>query len=144
MGVKDANPRIVKDDHIVSDMDVAIPVRDGTILRGNIYRPRHLEGTKLPVIFNYSVYSKDGATDIAVFPPSAGFDKARITKDYEFEAADPGWWCPRGYIVASIDARGCFQSDGDKSYYSRDVGIDGKYLSSYLLTLSLGEDSILS
>ncbi|KAK7447235.1 hypothetical protein CaCOL14_011635 [Colletotrichum acutatum] len=132
MGVKDANPRIVKDNHIVSDMDVAIPVRDDTILRGNIYRPRHLEGTKLPVIFNYSVYSKDGATDIAVFPPSAGFDKARITKDYEFEAADPGWWCPRGYIVASIDARGCFQSDGDKSYYSRDVGIDGYDLVEWL------------
>ncbi|KAK1476750.1 CocE/NonD family Hydrolase [Colletotrichum tamarilloi] len=126
MGVKDAKPRTVTDGHIVSDMDVAIPVRDGTILRGNIYRPRHLEGTKLPVIFNYSVYSKDGATDIAVFPPSAGFDKARITKDYEFEAADPGWWCRHGYIVASIDARGCFQSDGDKSYYSRDVGIDAE------------------
>ncbi|KAJ0312252.1 hypothetical protein COL516b_001326 [Colletotrichum fioriniae] len=106
LGVKGANPRTLKDDNIVSDMDVAISIRDGTVLRGNIYRPRHLEGTKLPVIFNYSVYSKDGATDIAVFPPSAGFDKARITKDYEFEAADPGWWCPRGYIVASIDARG--------------------------------------
>ncbi|OHE98155.1 CocE/NonD family Hydrolase [Colletotrichum orchidophilum] len=125
LGVNDANPRTLTDGILISDMDVAIPIRDGTILRGNIYRPRLTEGQKLPVIFNYSVYSKDGATDTAVFPPSAGLDKARITKEYQFEAADPGWWCPRGYIVASIDARGSFQSDGDKSYYSRDVGIDG-------------------
>lgn len=27
--------------------------------------------------------------------------------------------------MASVDCRGSFQSDGDKSFYSRDVGIDG-------------------
>ncbi|KAH7325698.1 Alpha/Beta hydrolase protein [Stachybotrys elegans] len=105
--------------------DVAIPARDGTILRGNIYRPRNRLDERLPVIVNYSVYGKDGGTDVAVFPSSCGLDPARITREYIFEAADPLWWGERGYIVASVDARGSYQSDGDKSYYSRDVGLDG-------------------
>lgn len=106
--------------------DIAIPVRDGTILRANVYRHKDHLDDKLPVILNYSVYGKDGGTDIAVFPPSAGLDGARITEQYLFEAADPLWWCSAGYIVASVDARGSYMSDGDKSYYSRDVGLDGQ------------------
>jgi predicted acyl esterase len=125
MGVHDANPRKISKDCLIGDLDIPIPVRDGTILRGNVYRPDVDPGAKLPTIFNYSVYSKDGAVDICVFPPSAGLDPARVTAGYLFEAADPGWWCAQGYAVASVDSRGSFQSDGDKSYYSRDVGIDG-------------------
>ncbi|TID03848.1 Cocaine esterase [Colletotrichum higginsianum] len=125
LGVREANPRTVIEGDLISDLDIAVPVRDGTILRGNVHRPLGQEGQKLPVLFNYTVYGKDGATDISIFPASTGLEKDRITEHYIFEAADPGWWCPRGYAVAYVDARGSCQSDGDKSYYSRDVGLDG-------------------
>jgi predicted acyl esterase len=131
-GLGKVNPRTIEDDLLVKHLDVAIPVRDGTILRGNIVLPKARAGEKLPVIFNYSLYGKDGGTDIAIFPAAAGLEASRLTKDYLFEAADAGWWCPRGYIVATIDARGSYQSDGDKSYYSRDVGLDGRFTHSSL------------
>ncbi|KZL85929.1 family hydrolase [Colletotrichum incanum] len=123
--------KVVEGD-LISDLDIPVAVRDGTLLRANVHRPLGQEGHKLPVLFNYSVYGKDGETDISIFPAAAGLDTARLTEHYVFEAADPGWWCSRGYIVAYVDARGSFQSDGDKSYYSRDVGLDGYDLVEWL------------
>ncbi|KAJ4246884.1 hypothetical protein NW762_013436 [Fusarium torreyae] len=131
-GSKDPVFRETVDGDLAITFDVPIPVRDGTILRGNIYRPRDRLNEKLPVIFNYTVYGKDGGVDIALFPPGAGVDPGRMTKNYLFEAADPLWWCNQGYIVASIDARGSYMSDGDKSYYSRVVGLDGYDLVEWL------------
>lgn len=128
LGTRDPNPRTIVEDGIIQDLDVAISVRDGTVLRGNIYRPENHRDKLLPVVLNYSVYGKDGAVDICVFPPASGLDASRISKFYIFEAADPGWWCQQGYAVASVDARGSHQSEGDKGYYSRDVGLDGKRL----------------
>ncbi|GKT69129.1 CocE/NonD family hydrolase [Colletotrichum tofieldiae] len=125
LGVREANQRTIVEGDLISDLDIPVPVRDGTLLRANVHRPLDQEGHKLPVLFNYSVYGKDGATDISIFPAAAGLDTARLTEHYVFEAADPGWWCHRGYIVVYVDARGSCQSDGDKSYYSRDVGLDG-------------------
>ncbi|KAL2783263.1 Alpha/Beta hydrolase protein [Aspergillus keveii] len=134
VGTQAAKPRRLVADGLVQDLDIAIPVCDGTILRGNIFRAEKLQNDKLPVILNYSVYGKDGAIDICVFPPSAGLDPTRISKYYLFEAADPGWWCERGYAVVSVDVRGSQQSDGDKGYYSKDVGLDGYDVIEWLAT----------
>jgi predicted acyl esterase len=60
-----------------------------------------------------------------MFPTTSGLDRARISKYYVFEGCDALWWTQRGYIVAYVDVRGSFQSDGNKHYYSRDVGLDG-------------------
>lgn len=128
---------------IVADLDIEIPLRDGITLRGNIHRPSPNLGfgSKFPVVLNYSLYGKDGGTDISIFPLGAGLDRARISSQYVFEAADPAWWCRHGYIVASVDARGSYMSEGDKAYYSRDVGLDGKSLS-YNLALKSGAELI--
>jgi predicted acyl esterase len=125
MGTREPSRRTIIEDGLVQDLDVSIPTRDGTILRGNIYRPESRQNQQLPVILNYSVYGKDGAVDICVFPLSAGLDSSRISKYYLFEAADAGWWCKEGYAVASVDARGSHQSEGNKGYYSKEVGLDG-------------------
>lgn len=125
MGVRPPQPRTKHQGPVTTEFDVPIPLRDGVVVRGNIHRPTARLDDRLPVIFNYSLYGKDGGVDISFFPPSSGLDKARVTDEYLFEAADPGWWCLQGFVVVAIDARGSFQSDGDKSYYSRDVGIDG-------------------
>lgn len=106
--------------------DVVIPTRDGIKLRGNIFRPDTQTDEKLPVLLNYSVYGKDGVLEACMFPKSSGLDNSHYTPHYAFEACDAPWWTQRGYIVAHVDARGFFQSEGDKSYYSRDVGLDGR------------------
>ncbi|CAJ2509293.1 Uu.00g143190.m01.CDS01 [Anthostomella pinea] len=123
-GLQDPSPRTVREYGMIKHLDVPIPLRDGVIVRGNIVRPENKIDARLPVILNYSVYGKDGGTDLSIFPASSGLDASRLSREYLFEAADPGWWCPRSYIVATVDARGSYQSDGDKGYYSRDVGLD--------------------
>ncbi|EWY81861.1 hypothetical protein FOYG_16070 [Fusarium oxysporum NRRL 32931] len=119
------NRRTVREDGLILDLDISIPLRDGTVVYGNLFRSQELENSKIPVIVNYTVYGKDGATDVCFFPPSCGLDRSRFSKRYGFEGADPQWWCPRGYAVVWVDTRGSFYSEGDKSYYSRDVGLDG-------------------
>lgn len=108
--------------------DVIIPMRDGVKLRGNIFRPESQASAKLPVLLNYSVYGKDGALEACMFPKGSRLDPSRHTPYYSFEACDAPWWTEQGYVVAFVDARGSFKSDGDKSYYSRDVGLDGEKL----------------
>ena len=124
---------------MIIDIDVAIETRDGTTLRANIYRPEQQGSARLPVIFNYTAYGKDGAIDMATFPPQSGIDESRMTPDYQFESTDCQWWCPRGYICATVDVRGSFKSNGDKSYYSRDVGLDGE-VSRLVRTLPIGKE----
>jgi uncharacterized protein len=106
--------------------DVAIPTRDAATLRGNIFRPGTQSHQKLPVILNYTVYGKDWGVETALFPATAGLDNSHYSSYYNFEACDALWWTQRGYIVAFVDARGSFQSEGDKSFFSRDVGLDGR------------------
>lgn len=111
---------------MIIDIDVVIPTRDGTKLRGNIFRPETQSDQRLPVLLNYCMYGKDGALEACIFPKSSGLDNSHYTTYYNFEACDAPWWTQRGYAVAFVDARGSFQSEGDKSYYSRDVALDGK------------------
>lgn len=97
--------KVVTEDSLVKYLNVKVPLRDGTTLLSNIYQPGEREGERLPVLLNYSVYGKDGGIDISFFPPSSGLDRSRVTKEYQFEAADPMWWCSHGYVAASVDDR---------------------------------------
>ncbi|KAJ5390550.1 Peptidase S15/CocE/NonD C-terminal [Penicillium cataractarum] len=112
-------------DGMIIHTDVIIPTRDGVKLCGNIFRPENQSDRKLPVLLNYSVYGKDGALEACMFPKGSRLDPSHHTPYYSFEACDAPWWTQRGYVVAFVDVRGSFKSEGDKSYYSRDVGLDG-------------------
>jgi hypothetical protein len=81
-------------------------------------------GTREP---NPNVYGKDGAVSICVFPLSAGLDSFQTSKYCLFEAAYPIWWCKGDYGVASVDVRGSHQSEGNKGYCSKEVGLDGDW-----------------
>ena len=71
--------------------DVPAPMRDGTILRANIYRPA-AEG-RWPVLLTRLPYGKD-------LPLGSAF-------------LDPVQAARRGYVVIVQDTRGRFTSDGD-------------------------------
>jgi putative CocE/NonD family hydrolase len=74
---------------IVVDFDVPVPMRDGTRLRANVFRPA--EG-HWPVLLTRLPYGKD-------LPGAAG-------------VLDPAQAARRGYAVVVQDTRGRFQSEG--------------------------------
>src|SRR5437868_11815515 len=76
---------------ITVDFDVPAPMRDGTILRANIYRPA-AEG-RWPVLLTRLPYGKDLPLASAIL--------------------DPVQAARRGYVVIVQDTRGRFASDGD-------------------------------
>ncbi len=73
------------------DIDVEVPMRDGTILRANVYRPAG-DG-RWPVLLTRLPYGKDLPLGTAV--------------------ADPVQAARRGYAVVVQDTRGRFRSDGE-------------------------------
>ena len=72
------------------EKDIAVPMRDGVVLKGDLYRPDSAE--KLPVILNRTPYGKGGPLLATVMDP--------------IRAAS------RGYNVFVVDCRGRFNSQG--------------------------------
>jgi putative CocE/NonD family hydrolase len=103
---------------IVIDRDVAVPTRDGTVLRANVFRPTG--DSPHPVIVSTHPYGKDNL-------PHRRGGRWIISPQYHvlrqpgpltfsaltgWEAPDPAWWVPRGFAVVNADLRGCGHSDG--------------------------------
>ncbi|NLT06513.1 MAG: CocE/NonD family hydrolase [Solirubrobacterales bacterium] len=101
------------------DRDVAVAVRDGTILRVNVHRPAG-DGP-FPVLMCAHPYGKDA------LPARRRGGRWRVSVQYRlfrqpatvrfseltgWEAPDPAWWTARGYAVVNCDLRGCGTSDG--------------------------------
>jgi uncharacterized protein len=99
------------------DKDVAITMRDGAVLRANVFRPK--EAGTYPVLMTFGPYGKD--VHISQFQPAAW---EVLTKRYPqileqssckhlvFETPDPEVWVPHGYVVLKVDSRGTGKSPG--------------------------------
>ncbi len=81
------------------ELDVPAAVRDGTVLRANIYRPAG-EG-RWPVLLTRLPYGKDLPLGTAIL--------------------DPVQAARRGYVVIVQDTRGRFRSDGDWEPFTREA-----------------------
>jgi predicted acyl esterase len=102
---------------MIVEKDVAIPVNDGQVLRGNLYRPRI--GQPVPVVMTQGVYGKDVHFADGY---SAQWDKLhKLHPDIfayssgqflRWELVDPERWVPQGYAVLAVDARGTGKSPG--------------------------------
>ncbi len=77
-------------DELIIDNDVPAPMRDGVILKANIFRPKGVE--RVPTLVIREPYSKDGSY---IFMPAVGRHFAR-----------------RGYAVVTQDVRGKWASEG--------------------------------
>ncbi len=111
---------------IVFERDVAVRVRDGTVLRVNVFRPRG-QGAH-PAILCAHPYGKDR---LPMAKRGGGFKLAmqyrilRMPEPVSFsawtswEAPDPAYWVPRGYAVINCDLRGCGSSEGIGDLFSR-------------------------
>jgi putative CocE/NonD family hydrolase len=103
---------------IVIDRDVEVPTRDSTVLRINVFREK--EDAPRPVILSIHPYGKDNLPKRrgTKWTFSLQYRAIRQPQPVSFsaltgwEAPDPAWWVPRGFVVVNADSRGCGHSDG--------------------------------
>jgi predicted acyl esterase len=102
---------------MILEKDVAVPMRDGAVLRCNVFRP-DTPGT-FPVLMTFGPYGKD--VHLSQFMPEAWealqrrhpeVFKASTCKYLVFETPDPEMWVPEGYVVVKVDSRGSGKSPG--------------------------------
>lgn len=115
-------PGVTVEDGIRCERDVAVKLRDGTIIYTDVYRPEG--GTDLPAIIAWSPYGKrvgynPRTSVIHGVPPGA---VSRMTK---FEGPDPAYWCHHGYAVINPDVRGAGNSQGDIMFWDATDRRDG-------------------
>ncbi|MFE3794464.1 CocE/NonD family hydrolase [Nocardia tengchongensis] len=107
-----------------AEYDVAVPVRDGTILRLNIFHPD--SPGPHPVIMSAHPYGKDRmpvrgrggrAIDVQyrIMPQP---DRVRFSELTSWEAPDPAIWTAHGYVVVNADLRGGGTSEGIGSMFT--------------------------
>jgi predicted acyl esterase len=101
---KASNVSQPQDYKLIVEKDVQIPMRDGTLIYADVFRPDCPD--KVPAIMNLSVYNKDKLW----IPPD---DLEEEPNPYmNWESANPLWWCPRGYAIVRVDSRGSGKSPG--------------------------------
>ncbi len=96
---------------VIFEEDVAIPVRDGTVLRADVYRPdvgnTSSGNNDFPVLISLSAYQK--SLD-RILPHVRPFTHV--------ERPEPDWWVARGYVLIFIDTRGTGRSPGKADIWS--------------------------
>ncbi len=117
-------------DDIHIDWDVPIVLRDGTVLRVNVFRPRTAE--PVPVIMSAHPYGKDkipaktrsgrGPAIQARLLPQP--HPIRISEFTSWEAPDPVVWVREGYAVVNADLRGGGTSEGVGDLFSDEEALD--------------------
>jgi len=103
---------------VVRETDVPVRMRDGVLLRANVYRPPG-DGP-FPVLLSAHPYGKDDLPRRRGRRWSFPF-QYRLMRQPEpvvfsslttWEAPDPVWWTARGYAVVNADLRGAGTSEG--------------------------------
>ena len=101
---------VVETDGLTIERNISIPLRDGTLIYCDIYRPSH-QNHDLPVLLAWGPYGKHNQKDHLW--PGADIEPGWISKFTGFEAPDPVYWCQHGYAVAYVDPRGMWHSEGN-------------------------------
>lgn len=101
-------PRSEQYSSVVRQSDIAIPMSDGTILRGDLTLPADAAGKaiagRFPVIVTITAYNK---SVIGSFGASIA-------------GADPAFLVKRGYAQLTVDARGTGNSEGTWAAFGKD------------------------
>ncbi|MFH1652195.1 MAG: CocE/NonD family hydrolase [Chloroflexota bacterium] len=115
-------PRQYVEEGIHVDQDVPVPLRDGTIIYADVYRPEGVTG-KLPAILGCSPMGKR----FGYMPKEMlthGVPPGAISKMARFEGPDPAFFCHYGYAIVNPDARGSGNSGGDAYCWGTQEGRD--------------------
>src|SRR6266705_3011888 len=107
---------VAPDYGIVAEKDVDVPVRDGTRLKADLFRPD--DAGRFPAIVNLGPYQKDKLW----VPPDDLEEKPNPLMNWE--TVNPQWWVPKGYAAVRIDARGTGRSPGQGDPFSLQESLD--------------------
>lgn len=109
---------------IVLERDVAITLRDGTVIYADVFRPA--DDQRHPAIMAMSPYGKEiGSQWLDDTPNHAGIPIGATSGLQKFEGPDPAYWCDHGYAVINPDVRGAYNSEGVIQFFGSDYGRDG-------------------
>jgi len=117
---------------LIKDADVAVPVRDGVVLRVNVYRPHPQGDGPFPVLLSAHPYGKDNLPKRTKlgwsFSPQYRIMRQPVpvafSSETGWEAPDPVWWVRQGYAVINADVRGAGTSGGIGTLMSDQEGED--------------------
>ena len=116
---------------VIFERDVAVPMRDGTKIYIDIYRPTGSE--KVPAIIAWSPYGKKGGfQSLDMLPDRMGIPVSALSDLQAWEGPDPAYWCNKGYAIVNPDARGAFMSEGDIHFWGSQDAEDGYDLIEWL------------
>lgn len=104
--------------------DVSIPLRDGTRIYADIFRPA--DETPVPALLAWGPYGKhEGTLQYLVRAfPAAGLKEGDVGPYAMFEGPDPHFWVPRGYAIVNVDPRGLWHSEGNATFVSPEEAED--------------------
>ena len=93
---------------VIFQEDVAITMRDGTVLKADVYRPDDGDaGADFPVLVSLSAYQKSMDRILPHIRPFT-----------HVERPEPDWWVARGYVLVFVDTRGTGKSSGKAAIWS--------------------------
>ncbi|GAB5486949.1 MAG: CocE/NonD family hydrolase [Parasphingorhabdus sp.] len=102
---------------IIVEQNVWVPMRDGTRLSANIFRPK--EPGQYPIVMAFTAYDKNKGPDR--YPKllrnsletDFNLGSINVSRWTSWEGPDPAFWVPNGYVVIYIDSRGFASSEGE-------------------------------
>ena len=119
-------PRDYVEDGIRVDQDVAVPLRDGTTIYVDVYRPADVaEDAPLPAIVAWCWYGKRPGDESDEEWATYGVAPGAHSQMVKFEGPDPAYWCTKGYAVVNADPRGAGNSEGRLVLWGKQDGEDG-------------------
>ncbi len=115
---------------LVKDSNVAVAMRDGVVLRVNVYRPAG--AGPFPVIMSAHPYGKDHVPSQTKSGRGFSFQfrimrqpaPVAFSSETGWEAPDPVWWGKNGYAVVNADLRGAGTSEGLNSIMTDEEATD--------------------
>jgi uncharacterized protein len=109
---------------IIFERNVPMKLRDGTTIYTDVFRPA--EEGRYPALIGWSPYGKEiGGQWLDDIEGRSGVPLSSVSEFQKFEAPDPAFWIQYGYVVLNPDARGSGKSQGDITFWGRQLAEDG-------------------
>jgi predicted acyl esterase len=106
------------------ERDVTLKMRDGTQIYTDIFRP--VDHEKHPALVAWSPYGKEiGGQWLDDIAGRSGVPLENVSELQKFEGPDPAFWVCHGYSVLNPDPRGAYMSQGNITYWGRQLAEDG-------------------
>ena len=116
--------RAIREDGMLIERDVAVPMRDGVRILVDIYRPDEAK-QGVPTLIAWAPYGKHSPRGTyARFHNNGGVKHEWVSRHAAFEAPDPLYWSRHGYAVINVDPRGTWNSEGKATFWSDKEALD--------------------